>query len=136
MPDGARSKFLARAEAEQQIQAALEQVISSGLDKHGKPILSLCAAAEQHGVSKTTLTARYNGRKTRTQAHEHQQRLSVAQEDWVKALGRRAVPMPLATLAEYGSMIAGSPLSESWARHFRARHGDLKARWTTGLECC
>ncbi|KAH7929520.1 DDE-domain-containing protein [Leucogyrophana mollusca] len=125
---------------EQQLQLALQAVVASGLDPKGQPKLTLRRAATQYGVSRTTLTARYNGRKTRVDSHAHQQRLTPAQEavlkEWIKALGYRGVPLSHLTVAQHASVIIDEPVSENWARHFRTRHPDLKARWSTGLECC
>ncbi|KAF5375872.1 hypothetical protein D9615_008241 [Tricholomella constricta] len=125
---------------EDRIQVALQAVLESGLNKNGNPVLSLRGAAEMYGVSRSRLTARYNGRKTRTEAHEQQQKLSPSQEyvlkEWIKALGRRCVPLSQGTVAQYASVIIDKPVSENWARHFRTRHPDLKVRWTSGLESC
>ncbi|KAF8060895.1 hypothetical protein FPV67DRAFT_1423145, partial [Lyophyllum atratum] len=52
----------------------------------------LRAAAKHFVVSRSALTARYNGRATRAEAHAAQQKLTPAQEnvlkEWIKALGR------------------------------------------------
>jgi hypothetical protein len=67
--------------------------------------LSLHSAAKQYGITKSRLTARWNGWKTRQDAHETQQKLTPAQEtvlkDWIKAMGVRGVPLSLAAVAEY-----------------------------------
>jgi len=126
--------------AEAQLQVALQAVIASGLDSKGNPNLSLRSAAKQYGTTKSKLTARWNGRRTRAEAHESQQKISSAQEivlkDWIKAMGIRGIPLTPAAVAEYASIIIDQPVSEAWTRKFRARHKDLKARWTTGLEAC
>lgn len=88
---------------EDRIETALQAVLASGLNPKGQPVLSLRSAAEQFGVSHTTLTACFHGRKTRTEAHVHQQRLSPSQEEvlkaWIKAEGRRGIPMSPSTVA-------------------------------------
>jgi hypothetical protein len=51
-------------------------------------------------------------------------------------MGVHGVPLSLTAVAEYASVILDKPVSDAWACKFRARHGDLKTRWTTGLEAC
>ncbi|KAI9568776.1 hypothetical protein HD554DRAFT_2038539 [Boletus coccyginus] len=46
---------------EDKIEIALQAVLASGLNPKGQPVLSLCSAAEQFGVSHTTLTAHFHG---------------------------------------------------------------------------
>ena len=74
------------------------------------------------------------------EAHEYRQKVTPAQEivlkDWIKAMGVRGIPLTPAAVAEYASIIIDQPVSDAWARKFRARHKDLKAKWTTGLEAC
>ena len=109
---------------EEKVQAALVAVVASGLNQHGQPFLSLRSAAQQFEVSRSKLTSHYNGRKTRLGAHVAQQRLSPAQEtvlsDWIKAVGRRGIPMSLVAVSQHASTVLGQPVSESWALRFRA----------------
>ena len=137
MPDTSSTKSQV---CEAQIEVALAAVACSGLDSKGYPLLSLRSAAKRFDVPKTTLTARWNGRGSRAEAHKNQQRMGSAQEevlkDWIKSLARRSIPLSPSAVAEYASTILGEPVSEPWVRKFRACHGDLKARWTTGLESC
>jgi hypothetical protein len=125
---------------EAQLQVALKAVICAGLDSKGRPLMSLRSAAKRFDVLRSKLTARWNGRGSRTEAHEAWQRMSTAQEevlkDWIKSLARRSIPLSPAAVAEYASTILGEPVSLHWVRKFRGRHGDLKAWWTTGLESC
>lgn len=125
---------------EDRIEFALQAVLASGLNPKGWPALSLHSAAEQFGVSHTTLTARFHGRKTCTEAHVHQQQLSPSQEEvlkaWIKAEGRRGIPMSPSTVAQTASTISSIDVSENWIERFRDRHPDLKAKWSSGLECC
>lgn len=80
---------------EAKLQEALQAVISSGLTSQGKPVFSLRAAAKQYDVSRSALTARWNGRGTRAESHAHQQKLSPSQElilkEWIKVMGRRGM---------------------------------------------
>lgn len=125
---------------EQQIQRALQALVESGLNKQGYPSLSIRKAALTYKVSLSKLTARWNGRRTRTEAHVHQQLLTPPQElvlkEWIKSLGLRGVPLSPSTVAEYAAVILGDSVSTRWVYGFRKRHPDLVARWTTGLESC
>jgi hypothetical protein len=125
---------------EAQIQVALAAVICSGLDSKGSPLLSLRSAAKRFDVSRSKLTARWNGRGSRVEAHETRQKLSSAQEEvlknWIKSLAHRSIPLSPSAVAEYASTILGEPVSEAWVRKFHAQHTNLKAQWTTGLESC
>lgn len=140
MPGTLATKADQNLAEEARIQVALQAVICSGLGSTGKPLLSLRSAAKNFDVSRSKLTARWNGRGTRAEAHATQQKLSSAQEEvltnWIKSLARRGIPLSPSAVAEYASTILGEPVSEHWVRKFRTRHGDLKARWTTGLESC
>lgn len=119
---------------EQKIQLAITAI------QHSGGTLSIRRAATDYGVPRTTLQDRMNGVLTRTAAHAHQQALTPAQEsilvDWVKAQGRRGVPLTLATVTDYASDIAGKSVGESWPRRFRIRHPDLAVKMTSPLEEC
>jgi hypothetical protein len=51
----------------------LEAVKRNGFKGNGKPWLPLHEAAPLFEVSKTKLTQQFNGRKTKKEAHEHEQ---------------------------------------------------------------
>lgn len=125
---------------EERVQLALEAVRRNGFRPNGRPWLSLREAASAFNVGKTKLTARFNGRKTKIDAHQHEKALTFAQEsalvDWVKEMGRRGVPLHLSAVAQHASAISGTMIGERWASRFRARHPELKSKWTTGLEKC
>ncbi|KZP02324.1 hypothetical protein FIBSPDRAFT_658800, partial [Athelia psychrophila] len=88
--------------------------------------LSLREAAAAFNISKTTLTSRFNGRKTRHESHKHQQSLSPGAEDalkaWAKELARRGVPLHPSAVAQQASAISGKPIGEHWVHRFRTRH--------------
>lgn len=125
---------------EECILLALCAIQLSGVKPDGDPCLSLRQAAADYGVSRTTLTARFHGRKTRKEAHEKELKVTKEEEDvlvaFTKVMGRRGNPLNPCLITEYASKLAGVPLGESWVQRFRARHPDLKVRWTTGLEQC
>lgn len=128
---------------EEKIQEALKAIKKSHAEVEAgtatRP-LSLRQAALDYGVSKTTLTARWNNRKTRQEAHEHQQKIPPVQEGilvaWIQVLGRRGIPLSPATVCDYASKLAGETLGDSWLGRFRERHPEIKVRWTTTLEQC
>ena len=39
-------------------------------------------------------------------------------------------------IADYVADIVGRDVSETWVRHFKARHPELKVKWTSMLERC
>jgi hypothetical protein len=110
-----------------------------GFKPSGRLVYSLREAARDFNVSKTTLTARYGGRKTHVQAAERRLRLPPAQErilvEWAKRCGARGLGLSSAALIEAASLIAGMQLGERWCALFLLRHKiDLKGRWAGGLE--
>lgn len=125
---------------EERIQMALKAITRNGFKENGRPWLSIREAALTFQVKRGVLGARFNGRKTRKEAHEHEKTLTFAQEralvDWVKEMGRRGIPLHASAVAHHASAISGTPVSERWVHRFRSRHPDLKAKWTTGLEKC
>jgi hypothetical protein len=129
-----------RDREELRLLEALQVVIDGGLDVHGNPKISLRSTATRFDVSRSQLTGCYRGRCTRAEARETQQSLTPVQEvvlvAWVHALGRRGIPLSPGVVAEYASNIAGKPIQQGWTKAFRARHPEIKGRWTTGLECC
>lgn len=126
--------------SEERIIMALEAIERNGYKPDGKPWLALREAARIFSVSKTTLTARFNGRKTCVDAHAHERRLDKGSEDalvaWIIEMGRRGVPLHPSAVAEHAFVISGTRVGEHWVDRFRRRHPELKAKWTTGLEKC
>ncbi|KAJ3510357.1 hypothetical protein NLJ89_g4727 [Agrocybe chaxingu] len=47
-------------------------------------------------------------------------------------MGRRNVPLHPTAIVAHAQAISGVEVGEAWVRRFRARHPDLKARWTSG----
>jgi len=125
---------------EERIQLALKAVTINGFRPNGRPWLSLREAAKAYQVKKTTLTERFNGRKTKKEAHEHEKTLTFAAEEalveWIKEMGRRGVPLHASAVAKHASVISGNNVGEHWVQRFRVRHPELKAKWTSGLERC
>lgn len=99
---------------EQRIQLAIKAIHHSGTTSNGQPALSLRQAAKDFCVPRSTLTDRFNGVRTRKEAHEHELNMTAAQEEvlaeWTKVMGRRGLPMTHATLTNHASKIAGKPV--------------------------
>ncbi|KAF5345391.1 hypothetical protein D9756_010981 [Leucocoprinus leucothites] len=74
----------ATSDTETTIQAALAKVQASGLNSCSHPNLSICKAAEQHGLSHQTLNTHYNGHQTCQESHSHQQAVPPTQEEVLK----------------------------------------------------
>lgn len=125
---------------DERIQLALDAITRNGFKANGRTWLSLREAARTYDVPYGRLTARFNGRKTRKEAHEHERNLTPAAEsvliDWIKEKDRRGIPLHPSAVAQHASMISGKPIGEHWVSRFRARHPEIKAKWTTGLEKC
>lgn len=126
---------------EERLQMAIKAIERNGFRPNGQPIYSFREASRTFEVNLSTLHARFNGRKIKKEAHEHEMKLTPAQEDaleeWIKEKGRRNIPMHLSAIARHASIIAGVEISESWVRKYRARKaGTLKVRWTTSQEKC
>ena len=125
---------------EERVQLALAAIARNGFRPNGRPWLSLREAAKEYGITKGRLTNRFNGKQTKREAHQHEQVLDFVAEsvlvDWIKEMGRRGVPLHPSTVALHASAISGKTIGEHWVSRFCARHPELKARWTSGLEKC
>jgi hypothetical protein len=56
--------------------------------------------------------------------------------DWVKVMGRRGIPLTATAITDYVADIVGHAVGESWVRRFKARHPELKVKWSSTLEKC
>lgn len=135
------SRDISELSKDERIQLAITAVHASGLKPDGlTTCLSLREAAKLYDVPRGTLTDRYNGVRTRAEAHEHEQLLSTAQEavvvDWIKVMAKRGIPMTPSMVRDHVASITGGPVGESWVKRFKKRHPDLKVKWTTSLEKC
>ncbi|KAF8153557.1 hypothetical protein BJ912DRAFT_814351, partial [Pholiota molesta] len=90
---------------EERLQMAINTINLHGFKPDGNPEFSFRQAADIFKVSKMTLTERFKGRVTRTEAHEKERKVSAACEEvlveWVKELGRRNVPLHPSAVAEH-----------------------------------
>lgn len=125
---------------EDHVQLALAAIARNGFKDNGRLWLSLREAATAFNVSRTKLTERFKGHKTKKEAHKHEKSLTYAEEtalkDWVKEMGHRGIPLHASAVAQHATVISGKTIGERWAGRFCAHHPDLKMRWTSGLEKC
>ena len=125
---------------EERIHMAISAIKRNGFKANGNPTYSFREAAQTFRVSKTTLTARFNGQKTREEGHKHEQRLNDAAEavlvEWIQECGRRNIPLHPSAVAAHAKAISGIEIGECWVQRFRKRHPELRARWATGMEQC
>ena len=56
--------------------------------------------------------------------------------DWVKVMGHQGIPLTATVITDYVADIIGHAVGESWVRHFKARHPELKVKWSSTLEKC
>lgn len=75
-----RPSYIEEKSVEEHLQLALDAIAVNGFKPNGRPWLSLREAARTYQVSKTTLTARFNGRKCKRESHEHEKTLSCGEE--------------------------------------------------------
>jgi hypothetical protein len=122
------------------MELALAALIASGTKPNGLPNLSIRNTATLYQVPRSTLTDRWNGTPTRKEGHAHELLLTPAQEevlvDWVKVMGRRGIPLTATAITDYVADIVGHAVGESWVRRFKARHPELKVKWSSTLEKC
>ncbi|KAF7344314.1 DDE-domain-containing protein [Mycena sanguinolenta] len=113
------------------------QLAIKTMDKTGMPERP---AAKYFRVPRATLQSHRQGVLPRVEAHAHERVVSVVQEqvlvEWIKIVGRRGFPLSLETVGAYASAICGTTVGKSWPERFKARHPDLKVKWTTSLEEC
>jgi hypothetical protein len=116
---------------EELIQKAV-QAYTLGIEK------SLSAAARAYGKAPTTVQYRFDGRKTRQQAHENSQLLLEAQETqlvrWINELEIWGFPLRLDLLRDMASSLAGKPCGKNWPNRFIKRH-NLTTIYSRRLDC-
>jgi hypothetical protein len=137
IPDGPDLTDLTQA---QRMEAALTALVASGTKPDGKPNASIRKMAIDYDVPRSTLTDRWNGTPTRTEGHAQELLLTAAQEEvlteWIKVMGRRGILMTATTIIDCVAEIAGREPGASWVRRFKARHLELKVKWSSTLEKC
>lgn len=126
-------KNCSSAEKEQRILLAIEGIYEGGFSNKGEPLYSIRQAARDFDVPFSTLQGRFRGRKSKTEAHEHQRLFTTAEEqsmiDWIKTLGTRGIPMTMSKLREFAEGSLGHPVGENWAYRFVQRHSDIKVSY-------
>ncbi|KAG8739621.1 hypothetical protein FRC12_016258 [Ceratobasidium sp. 428] len=110
-----RSQKWTDTEKEEQVAQAVREAREAQATRvaasKGKPAVTLEEVAEKHGVPVSTLGHRVNGRQSRRQAHERQQKLTNAQEEalvqWVIFRGAMGNPMSKEEIRSYANTILG-----------------------------
>jgi hypothetical protein len=125
---------------EECIQLAIQAIQNSPFLSDGTHEYKIRSAARDFNVPRSTLANRLNGVQTWKEAHEHERRLTISQEEivveWVKVMGRRGLPVTGEVLTDYARDICGKEMGKNWSRKFVERHTDLKIKRTTTLEDC
>jgi Tc5 transposase DNA-binding domain len=136
-----RKRSQKAAESEAKISDALSQVVT------GK-FKSAYQASKELRVSKATLYRRKNGGKTRAQAREAQQNLSIAEEralvSWISMLSATGYPVSPGLAREMAeeirlrrvesvnekdcAYVEYPPLGKEWLRQFYGRYPSLKVK--------
>jgi 4-hydroxybenzoate polyprenyltransferase len=97
--------------------------------------LSQRKAASRNGVPRQTLRDRIAGALPHSEAHKHQQKLSEAQEqylrDWILVQGAIGFPPTHIQVREFAQRIArkngyDEPIGRHWIKNFLARHKEIK----------
>jgi Tc5 transposase DNA-binding domain len=97
--------------------------------------------AFEYEVPRSTLNDQWNGTPTRKEGHVHELLPTPAQEEvlvkWIKVMGRRGIPMTTTMIIDHVADIIGhATVGELWVKRFKARHPELKVKWSSTLEKC
>ena len=112
-------------------------------EKHQNPELSLRKLALQYNISRSTLQNRFNGRPTRQQAREKQQRLSAVEEEslvkWINLMHDWGWSPRISTLVDMAKCLLSAKedteaLDQHWYQNFLACHPDLKLKYSRNLD--
>lgn len=111
---------------EESLQRALQDVAN------GK---SINAAADKHGIPRSTLQAKVGGRSSVKEAHESQQKLSSVQErhlkNWVLIQADLGIPVTHQQVRDFAGKVAmrngyEDGVGKNWLDGFLSRHPDIK----------
>lgn len=96
-----------------------------------KEIATVAAAAREYGIPRTTLASRLQGHQTQQTSHQHQQRLTPAQEeflaDWILEEDAHGAPPSHTRAREMAIQVLRmngdtAPLGKAWIQHFIQRN--------------
>ena len=104
--------------------------------------------AQEHGIENQwrTIINRYNGGRSRQEAHEEQQKLTPVEEviiaEFVRESANHGFPMTLHNIEQYANLVQRNrlganctPLGENWVSRFLDRHRDiLQTHWSKPLD--
>lgn len=104
-----------------------------------KPI-SYTALAKKHGVTRSTLTRRHQGKSTSCEAKASTQRLLTPHQEaglvrYIEGLTVRHLPPTRSMIKGFAEEIGRTSVSESWVTSFLKRHQDqLITQWVTAMD--
>jgi hypothetical protein len=108
--------------------------------KSGKAA-TIQAAADLHGLDRSTLSRRYNGKTIdRVESNIlHHQLLSPTQEDglidYINKLNDRGLPPTPQMLENFVVEIVGHPIRKNWTTEFIRRHSErIKSQYLKGID--
>ena len=104
--------------------------------------------AQEHGIENQwrTIINRYNGGRSRQEAHEEQQKLTPVEEviiaEFVRESANHGFPMTLHNIEQYANLVRRNhlgadctPLGENWVWRFLDCHRDiLQTHWSKPLD--
>ncbi|KAF1354365.1 hypothetical protein EJ07DRAFT_69598, partial [Lizonia empirigonia] len=117
------------------VQAAIEDYESQEPGEQ-----SVQAVADNHGVWRSTMQRRMDGRTVpRTEHTANTRKLSLQQEDelvlYIESLTARRLPPTRAMIQNFASEIARERVSERWVSRFLIRHNNsLTPQWTDAMD--
>lgn len=118
------------------MQAAIEAWLSI-TPPENRP--SIRAHAKEYDVDRTIFSRRITGGTTRVVSHEHMQRLTQVQEEWlvnkIKEMDERGYPVSHARVREMAKDVCvangdNAPLGRKWLEQFKQRNPDVKSALT------
>jgi len=124
----------------QRMELTLAALITSSIKPDGNPNLSIQKTAIDYEVPCSTLNDQWNGTPTHKEGHTHELLLTAAQEEvlvnWIKVMGCHGIPMTMTMVTDHVADIVDRNVGESWVKHFKACHPELKVKWLSTLEKC
>lgn len=128
------------ASKEQRMEAAIEAWLAI-TPPEDRP--SIRTHAKEYNVDRTTFSRRIIGGTTRAGSHEHMQRLTNVQEDWlvnkIKEMDERGYPASHARVREMAKDICVAngdtkPLGRKWLEQFKQRNPSVCSAMSRGVK--
>ncbi len=123
------------SEKDERIEAAIAEY------RQKEPQVTFQEVADKHGIHRTTLSRRIQGKTTSTfqNRRNEQAALRIDQElgiiEWIHSLTKRKLPPTPGMVVKLAESVAGRALSHSWMPRFLQRHDDeLVRKWLPGVD--